>query len=143
MTPKAITIEEATVKTATVEVKTLTISGKQVTLAVFRQIKEEDLFIPLADGSIGQFGEPWGTVNYHWPGCDPKGGKHLHVVWATDLELRRFTAHRYWRPMAERFGIQRPSLYQKEETALWMAQSAGWDRTYKWLESLDQLFIAV
>jgi hypothetical protein len=40
---RRITTREATVKTATVEVKTLTISGRQVMLAVFRQLLEEPL----------------------------------------------------------------------------------------------------
>jgi hypothetical protein len=39
----------------------LTIKGKQVTLAVFRQLQQEPLLA--ADGSF--VGLPWGTVNYH------------------------------------------------------------------------------
>lgn len=41
--PKQLTVHNATITTAAVEVKTLTISGKQVTLAVFRQLREEQL----------------------------------------------------------------------------------------------------
>lgn len=81
----ALTVHNAEVHTATVEVKTLTISGKQVTLAVFRQLREESL---ITEAGILN-GEPWGTVNY----CPPKcaGGKHLHVVWQQDEELLRST----------------------------------------------------
>lgn len=39
---KKLTVENAQIKTASVEVKTLTISGKQVTLVVFRQTPHEE-----------------------------------------------------------------------------------------------------
>jgi hypothetical protein len=81
---RRISTHEATVKTAAVEVKTLTISGKQVTLAMFRQFLKE----PLLDERSGDLlGVPWGTVNYFWGGCTE--GNHLHVVWQKGLELRR------------------------------------------------------
>ena len=80
----ALTVRNAEVKTAAVEVKTLTISGKQVTLAVFRQLREEPLIA--ADGTLN--GVPWGTVNYH-PGKCGNDPKHLHVVWQLGAELRR------------------------------------------------------
>jgi len=75
---------EATVKTAAVEVKALTISGKQVTLSVFRQLKNE----PLIDVETGDLlGTPWGTVNYFgFENCRPN---HLHVVWQKGKEIRR------------------------------------------------------
>jgi hypothetical protein len=83
-----IDVHDAEVKTATVEVRTLTISRRQVTLNVFRQLLEEDVI----DIDTGQFrGVPWGTVNY----CPPKECKsnghttHLHVVWQCGNELRR------------------------------------------------------
>lgn len=80
----ALTIHNAEITTATVQVKTLTISGKQVTLAVFRQLIEAQLVSD--DGSLA--GLPWGTVNYH-PGKDCYEGEHLHVVWQLGEELRR------------------------------------------------------
>lgn len=89
MMPRHIDAHEALVKTATVEVRTLTISGKQVTLAVFRQLQNE----PLLDPYTGEFlGTPWGTVNYFWGRCQPD---HLHVVWQKASELRRSCVHRY------------------------------------------------
>lgn len=42
---KQLTAEHALITTATVEVKTLTISGCQVTLAVFRQLPREKLVL--------------------------------------------------------------------------------------------------
>lgn len=82
----ALTVHNAEVSTAAVEIKTLTISGKQVTLAVFRQLQEEPL-IASADGNLN--GVPWGTVNYHPDKCGDDRRRHLHVVWQLGDELRR------------------------------------------------------
>ncbi|MEU0786994.1 hypothetical protein ABZ341_36210 [Streptomyces sp. NPDC006173] len=84
MAGKQLTTQNATITTASVEVKTLTISGKQVTLAVFRQLKEESLIA--TDGTLN--GEPWGTVNYHPDKCG-SDRSHWHVVWQAGGELRR------------------------------------------------------
>ncbi|MBQ1118535.1 hypothetical protein [Streptomyces sp. C3-3] len=81
---RQLTTQNATITTAAVEVKTLTISGKQVTLAVFRQLKEEPLIAE--DGTLN--GEPWGSVNYHPDKCSA-AAEHLHVVWQKGTELRR------------------------------------------------------
>ncbi|MEU5958743.1 hypothetical protein [Streptomyces sp. NPDC047525] len=84
MTGKQLTAQNATITTASVEVKTLTIKGKQVTLAVFRQLKEEPLIAE--DGTL--LGGPWGIVNYHPDKC-ADAPEHLHVVWQKGDELRR------------------------------------------------------
>jgi hypothetical protein len=85
---RSITAREATVKTATVDVKALTISGKQVTLSVFRQLKDESI----VDGESADLrGVPWGVVNYFWGDC-AKSLPHLHVVWQKGEELRRACA---------------------------------------------------
>lgn len=82
-----ILAHEAVVKTATVEVRSLTITGKQVTLAVFRQLQEEDLVDYFNGFELA--GVPWGHVNYHPDkGCADEG-RHLHVVWQKGEELRR------------------------------------------------------
>jgi hypothetical protein len=81
---KQLTVHNATITTAAVEVKTLTISGKQVTLAVFRQLREEQLVAD--DGTLN--GQPWGYVNYHPDKCD-SGPEHLHVVWQRGSDLLR------------------------------------------------------
>lgn len=80
---KQLTVHNATINTAAVEVKTLTISGKQVTLAVFRQLREEQLIAD--DGTLN--GVPWGYVNYHPDKCDQPG--HRHYVWQRGDELLR------------------------------------------------------
>lgn len=80
---KQLTTQNATITTAAVEVKTLTISGKQVTLAVFRQLREEPLIAD--DGTLN--GVPWGIVNYHPDKC--QGDRHWHFVWQSGSELLR------------------------------------------------------
>jgi hypothetical protein len=84
---KTLTTHEAQVTTASVEVKTLTIRGKQVTLAVFRQLIEEDV---IEWSSISTKGTLWGMVNYH---PEPSGPSlpHLHIVWQKEDTLRRAT----------------------------------------------------
>ena len=82
-----ISAHEATVKTASVEIKSLTVQGKQVTLSVFRQLQKEDVI----DRHRGKLkGEPWGTVNYFWKDCGwYSSDAHTHVVWQKGEELRR------------------------------------------------------
>ncbi len=80
---RSISTHDAVVKTATVEVKVLSLSGKQVTLAVFRQLKLESIL----DESGKIVGVPWGTVNYCTKDCPDN--RHFHVVWQKGLELRR------------------------------------------------------
>ncbi|WP_327591338.1 hypothetical protein OHA25_60405 (plasmid) [Nonomuraea sp. NBC_00507] len=66
----------------------MTVNGKQVTLAVFRQLYEE----PLYDSRTWKaFGTPWCRVNYHPDKCDRDRDSvvHEHVVWQKDDELRR------------------------------------------------------
>jgi hypothetical protein len=79
-----LTVENAEIKTASITISTLTVSGRQVTLAVFRQLREERLIEQ--DGRLN--GIPWGTINYHPDGC--AGHRpHVHVVWQLGNELRR------------------------------------------------------
>ena len=70
----------------TVTINTLTISGKQVTLDVFRQL--QDAVLINHDGSLA--GPRWGMVNYHQKSCD-KLEKHVLVVWQLGDQLRQDT----------------------------------------------------
>jgi len=99
-----IDVRDAALKTATVEVKTLTISGRQMTLGVFRQLERRKL---LDEKSEKYNGMAWGRVNYFWDGCDgsdkkypePDSGScdgaaqneypHPHIVWQDGQDLRR------------------------------------------------------
>lgn len=96
----ALTVHNAEIKTAAVEIRTLTISGKQVTLAVFRQLREEPLLAE--DGTLN--GVPWGTVNYHPAAkqCDDLA-EHWHVVWQKGSDLLRSTVTKVVRWNSQRF----------------------------------------
>ena len=82
----ATTGDTWSIEPATVTINTLTINGKQVTLDVFRQLKQAVLINH--DGSLA--GSPWGLVNYHQKRCD-KLEKHAHVVWQLGDQLRQDT----------------------------------------------------
>lgn len=81
---------EAVLKTASVEVKTLTLKGKQMTLSVFRQLQKGTLIDPT---TLKLNGVPWGKVNYFWGDCMPN---HLHIVWQLGNELRRDCIYEKW-----------------------------------------------
>ena len=82
----AETVDTASIESATVTINTLTISGKQVTLDVLRQL--QDAVLINHDGSLA--GPPWGMVNYHQKSCD-KLAMHVHVVWQLGDQLRQDT----------------------------------------------------
>lgn len=132
---KTLTVHNAEIHTATVEIRTLTISGKQVTLAVFRQLEQ----VNWLDANGDPRGMPWGRVNYcpggacwaqyvsdGWGGTE-RNGWHLHLVWQSGTELRRY-AFPYppsRRPVAD------------------LAVQENRDAAYKFALQLPQLFIAV
>jgi len=93
---KVLTIKNAEIKTVGVEIKTLTIEGKQVTLTVFRQLQERSLINELT-GDLN--GIPWGFVNY-CPSKDCQStyvyegyNDHLHIVWQQGIEIFRDTIY--------------------------------------------------
>jgi hypothetical protein len=93
---KVISIRDVRLQRAEVTLDTIKVGGKQVTLAIFRQLIEEDLIAK--DGSFN--GLPWGHVNY----CPDKrcsdSNDHLHIVWQKGDQLRRTTVQRepYFQP---------------------------------------------
>jgi hypothetical protein len=130
-----LTVQNAEIKTATVEVKTLTISGKQVTQSVFRQLEQGALIA--ADWTFR--GIPWGRVNYHPdPGCKRTGphtqyydqtayclADHMHVVWQQGSELRR------------------TFVWGRCDCRRWYERQERLAEVYTTLLDLPQLFIAV
>jgi hypothetical protein len=82
---RGIRVQEAVVRTATVEIKTLTVGGRQVTLALFRQLPYSSI---IDASTLGLRGVPWGTVNYHFDKCFEEYPIHIHVVWQEGRELR-------------------------------------------------------
>jgi len=79
---RKIKIEEAQIKTATVEVKSLVINARKMTLSVFRQVQQENV---INEETLELKGIPWGTINYFWG--DLYGD--VHVLWQSGNELRR------------------------------------------------------
>lgn len=114
-----LTVDQAQIHTANVEVKTLTISGKQVTLAVFRQLVEDDLL----DEDCNLRGVPWGVVNYH-PSKDCGGDDtdHWHVVWQSGSDLRRSTVWPY--------RLESKS-FLAEEYDHWVAWRIAWEADFR------------
>lgn len=121
---KVISIHDAKVKTMSVGIKAMTISDRQVTLALFRQLIEEEL-IDYYAGTLN--GLPWGFVNY----CPDNEcrclGTHWHIVWQKGDELRRATV---WK---ELFEVKEPLTGNKER----------FKRMKREITELPQLFIAV
>lgn len=78
-----INVERAEINTATIQVKTLMVNARKLTLSVFRQIFEEDLVDQ--DRMIFN-GVPWGMVNYYWGDLNTS---YQHIVWQKGNELRR------------------------------------------------------
>jgi len=87
MAGKQLTAHNAVITTASVEIKTLTVSGRQVTQALFRQLREEDLIAE--DSTLN--GVPWGWVNFHPDKCENRlgGHQHRHIVWQRGEDLLR------------------------------------------------------
>lgn len=100
---RQLTVHNAQLATAAVQINTLTISGKQVTLAVFRQLREEPLISD--DGHLN--GVPWGFVNYHPDKCADKP-EHWHVVWQQGDELLRSLV--YKKPSFNGYKIDNPNI---------------------------------
>lgn len=91
---QTLTVLNAEIKTANVEIKAIMVNHKQVTLSVFRQVQRESLI----DEDCNTFnGIPWGTVNYFWPGNEKfsDGELYLHVLWQKGNELRRDLVRRH------------------------------------------------
>jgi hypothetical protein len=97
-TGKQLNVQNATVTTATIEVKTLTIGARQVTQGIFKQLIEEPLIAE--DGTLN--GVPWGHVNYCSDDCgsyhyrDSRPGVqrdwdrgHRHFIWQRGTTLYR------------------------------------------------------
>jgi hypothetical protein len=80
---RVLTAQNAVINTASVQIKTLTVAGKQVTLAVFRQLIEEHIF----DWATGRLrGVGWGHVRYL---IDRPPEAATNLVWQSGDHLRR------------------------------------------------------
>ncbi|MFI6883699.1 hypothetical protein [Streptosporangium canum] len=75
----------------TVEIRVLKVGGKQVTLSLFKQLREEPLISH--EGTLN--GTPWGIVNHHPDKCEPRSTlTHQHLVWISHAgELLRYSLY--------------------------------------------------
>jgi hypothetical protein len=76
----------AVVHTATVDVQVMRLDRRQMTLAVFRQLPERDIF---RDGgpTPSLLGRPWGRVLYTWNGSPEYADYYL--IWSDGTRLYR------------------------------------------------------
>lgn len=89
---KLITIEDVNLKSMAVEIKALTVNGKQMTLSVFRQLPHLSIW----DNMFEQIGTPWGRVLYFWGNNKDCNG--FQVVWQKGDQLFRSV---HWVPHIE------------------------------------------
>lgn len=84
MRPKLLTAHNVEVNTASVVIKTLQLEGKQITLAVFRQIIEEDIIQWEPRAELKGIG--WGHVRYQ---VEDDFNNCINLIWQKGSELRR------------------------------------------------------
>jgi hypothetical protein len=92
---RVLTAQNAVINTTSVQIKTLT-AGKQVTLAVFRQLIEEHIF-NWATGRLRGVG--WGHVRYL---IDRPPEAATNLVWQSGDHLRRCIVERRLDPIWRR-----------------------------------------
>jgi hypothetical protein len=92
--PAGARVGHAVVHTATVDVQVLRLDRRQMTLAVFRQLPERDIFRG-GDGTPVLLGRPWGRVLYTWGGS-PEWADY-YLVWQGGDRLYRMPL-----PLADR-----------------------------------------
>lgn len=82
------------ITTGTVEIRRLMVGPRQMSIAIYRQLRESRLVAP--DGSLN--GEPWGYVNhcleqrcaiYRVGVSEYRDRKHRHIIWQAGGELCR------------------------------------------------------
>ena len=73
---KLINIEDAKVKTLTVQIMAITVSGKQMTLSTFRQLPERSIWsvAETPESAFAFRGVPWGRVRYRVGNARTGGG---------------------------------------------------------------------
>lgn len=84
-----ITTKEATIQTFQVEIQTLRVNNKQVTMGLFRQLPLGRL---IDNDTVTFNGIPWGHVQYWWDSdgrTDYKTYNKLHIVWQFGNTLQR------------------------------------------------------
>ena len=152
---RAIQTTDCKITSNTVQIKILEVKGKQMTIAVFKQLITEEI----VDYSSGKLmGEVWGFVNRH---DDYQShyvlapyqshyvlAPHLHIIWQKGNELRkdRIEMPPDWdrilrRVSSERFGFMKEGDESLEALANQIFLSLV--NLHEKARDLGQLFIAV
>lgn len=105
----AVYKDHAVIHTATIDVKTIRLNKRQVTMSVFRQLDEETIFN--VDGTLA--GIPWGRVNYTWK--DNRLGTDYHIVWQDGDMIKRSSV---------------PSIERAKNWWLWVVDNDSWASLY-------------
>lgn len=79
----SVETKNAEITSASVEINTLRVSGRQLTLRTFRQLPAKS---PIDPQSHEMRGTVWGWVNYFWKGAK----SDMHAVWQSDGKLYRY-----------------------------------------------------
>lgn len=82
-----ISVNDVQIKGLTVEVKSLVVGRKQLTLSLMRQFIEEPI---IDEEAMLLRGVPWGFINYFWGDDKDKTPENfIHLIWQKGDELRR------------------------------------------------------
>src|SRR5262249_41170894 len=139
-------------RTMSVEVKALVINDRQVTLALYRQLRDEQIvyYRHWDDGtaSYSLRGTPWGWVNHHTDACKQLCKlqiPHLHVVWQLGDKLR-VAVVKEWAGLGDTTLEVFEDTDPREPGQLiegWdVSYVDDWEEMYGRLAKLDHLFIA-
>jgi hypothetical protein len=110
----ALNVSQVQVKTAAIEIKTLILEKKQVTLSVFRQVSNEEL-LNCNNLQYSLNGIPWGTINYFFgDNKDKDDSQYMHIVWQKGNELRRCVVAKSFDKTNDSAQIRSELRYQRE-----------------------------
>jgi len=155
MPAKLLDAKHAVIHTASIQIRTLTIEGKQVTLSVFRQLPEGEIIDwdswDLRGPDVFLEGPVWGLVRYYWGDyrtpdvIDNSANDAFHVVWQKGERLyRRYisTNGPFYGQVTLGSAYRRWCFpYDRQFDVTWDA--IHWSRYVEYFQQFDQLFIAV
>jgi len=104
-----ITIENVEIKGLTVEIKSLVVGRKQLTLSLMRQFINESI---VDEDYMLLKGVPWGFINYFWgDDKDKTTNLYIHLIWQKQNELRRCVLRKNF----YRYDLERDLKYFEKE----------------------------
>ena len=165
--PRVITAHVATIQTATVEIQTMKVGKKQVTMGMFRQLPYRQIIDPSAlewfarlgpldDEQYFSFllhGQPWGHVNYWWYGADTEDYFYAHrghIYYPNAIPCHGEKRHVVWQSVDEEPSTLYRSIVCEQPASFFLEGvpnpddvRALWAPCWDKLARLPQLFIAV